>query len=180
MRKIYGALLKLLGWDYSLTIDIPPKCVICVAPHTSNWDFLIGLTFYKSIGGKPHILMKKELFIFPFKYLLKALGGIPVNRERKTSLSEQMVELFNSDEHFQLAIAPEGTRKKNAQWKSGFYYIALAAQVPITLAYLDYSKKVIGTFTNFYPTGDAEKDIDKIKSYYKNIQGKHPKLFSIR
>ncbi|MDL2243655.1 lysophospholipid acyltransferase family protein [Bacteroidales bacterium OttesenSCG-928-J19] len=180
MRKFYSLLLKLLGWHYVLNTDIPPKCVLCVAPHTSNWDFLIGLSFYKSIGGKPHILMKKELFFFPFNYLLKALGGIPVNRKKKTSLSEQMVELFDSEDDFQLAIAPEGTRKKNAEWKSGFYYIALAAQVPIVLAYLDYGKKEVGVFTNFYPTGDAEADIAKIKAYYKDVEAKYPKLFSIR
>lgn len=180
MRKFYAILLRLLGWKLSLPVEIPPKCVICVAPHTSNWDFPIGLAFYKSIGGDPHILMKKELFFFPLKYLLRALGGIPVDRKRNSSLSEQMVEIFNSNDSFQLAISPEGTRKKNSQWKSGFYYIALAAGVPIMLAYLDYSKKEVGILVNFTPTGDADKDIAEIKQYYKHIEGKHPKQFTIK
>lgn len=180
MKKVYAWLVKLFGWTYSLKADIPSKCVICVAPHTSNWDFLIGLIFYKAIGGNPHILMKKELFFFPLKYLLKALGGIPVDRKHKTSLSDQMVDLFEKEDNFQLVIAPEGTRSETSKWKSGFYYIALAAKVPITLAYLDYIKKEIGVFTNFCPSGNIEKDMPEIKAYYKGVQGKHPKQFSLK
>jgi len=179
MKKFYAFILKLLGWKSSLTITIPNKCVICVAPHTSNWDFFNGLTYYKSIGGSPHILMKKELFFFPLKYLLKALGGIPVDRSKKTSLSQQMVKFFRENDDFQLVIAPEGTRKANSEWKSGFYYIALEANVPIVPAYIDYAKKEIGTFPVFHPTGDAEKDIATIKDYYKDIQGKHPAQFTV-
>jgi 1-acyl-sn-glycerol-3-phosphate acyltransferase len=90
-----------------------------------------------------------------------------------------MTTLFQSNDNFQLAIAPEGTRKKTAKWKTGFYYIALAAGVPITLAYIDYSQKEIGVIKNFYPTGAAEQDIDEIKQYYSHIQAKHPKKFTI-
>jgi 1-acyl-sn-glycerol-3-phosphate acyltransferase len=159
--------------------ELQPKCVICVAPHTSNWDFIIGMLFYKSIGGKPHFLMKKSWFFFPIKYLLTAIGGFPVNRKRKTSLTEQMAEEFEKRKHFQLAIAPEGTRKKYPVWKSGFYYIACEAHVPIALAYLDYAKKIIGVIENFVPTGDVIGDIEKIKMVYKNIAGKHPAKFAI-
>jgi 1-acyl-sn-glycerol-3-phosphate acyltransferase len=90
-----------------------------------------------------------------------------------------MVALFHSNNHFQLAITPEGTRKKSAQWKTGFYYIALAAKVPITLAYIDYLQKEVGVINNFYPTGNEKRDIDAIKQYYSHIQAKHPKKFSI-
>jgi 1-acyl-sn-glycerol-3-phosphate acyltransferase len=90
-----------------------------------------------------------------------------------------MLNEFNKRECFQLAIAPEGTRKKNDNWKSGFYYIALHAGVPITLAYIDYSKKEVGIFKNVYPTGNSYKDIEEIKQYYKHIKGKHPRQFSI-
>jgi 1-acyl-sn-glycerol-3-phosphate acyltransferase len=137
------------------------------------------MLFYKSIGGKPHVLMKKEWFFFPLSYLLKSLGAVPVNRGKRTSVSDQMVELFNSRNHFQLAISPEGTRKKNARWKTGFYYIALNAGVPITLAYINYAKKEVGVNTIFYPTGDFTKDIEEIINYYKYVQAKHPHKFAI-
>ena len=123
--------------------------------------------------------MKKSWFFFPVKYILKAIGGFPVNRKKKTSLTEQMASEFEKRTHFQLAIAPEGTRKKNAVWKSGFYYIAWEAHVPIVLAYLDYAKKIIGVIENFIPSGDVQGDMEKIKQLYKNIPGKYPAQFAI-
>ncbi|MCL1934221.1 MAG: 1-acyl-sn-glycerol-3-phosphate acyltransferase [Candidatus Azobacteroides sp.] len=180
MHKLYIFIFKLVGWKYELSVEIPTKCVLCAAPHTSNWDYIIGMLFYKSIGGKPHVLMKKEWFFFPLGYLLKLVGALPVDRKKKTSVSDQMVALFRSRNHFQLAIAPEGTRGRNAQWKTGFYYIALNAGVPITLAYIDYSKKEIGIKKVFYPTGDVQCDIEEIKDYYKDVQAKHPERFAIK
>jgi 1-acyl-sn-glycerol-3-phosphate acyltransferase len=154
------------------------KCVLCVAPHTSNWDFIIAISLYKSIGGNPRFLMKKDWFFFPFNIIFNSLGGIPVNRNKKNSLTKQMVELFNDNTGIQLAIAPEGTRKKNANWKTGFYHIALVSRVPITLVYLDYNKKEIGVERILYPSGNAESDIQEIKKFYKDIQPKHPEKFS--
>jgi len=181
MQKFCIFLLKLFGWNYELSIEIPDKSVICIAPHTSNWDYVVGILFYESaIGGAPHVLMKKELFLFPFSRLFKYMGGIPVDRKKKTSISEQMVELFNSEKQFHLAVSPEGTRKRNTQWKTGFYYIALNASVPITLAFIDYSKKEVGVKKIFYPTGDIKSDIEEIKNYYKDVQAKHPEKFAIR
>jgi 1-acyl-sn-glycerol-3-phosphate acyltransferase len=179
MKKFYAFLLRLFGWKSVIPVSIPSKCVICVAPHTSNRDFFIGIIFAKSIIGNPHFLMKKDWFFFPLGYFLKKMGGIPVNRKKKTFLSEQMVEVFNSQDSFYLAIAPEGTRKKNVQWKSGFYYIALSAHVPITLAYIDYKKKEIGVFDNFYPTGNAGSDMMAIKQHYKHVNGRNPDDFSV-
>jgi len=181
MQKLCIFLLKLFGWNYVLSIEIPEKSVICVAPHTSNWDYVVGILFYKSvIGGTPHVLMKKELFIFPFNRLFKSMGGIPIDRNKKTSVSDQMVELFPSENRFHLAIAPEGTRKRNTQWKTGFYYIAMDAGVPITLASIDYSKKEVGVKKIFYPTGDVKSDIEEIKNYYKDVQAKYPEKFAIK
>jgi 1-acyl-sn-glycerol-3-phosphate acyltransferase len=137
------------------------------------------MIFYKSIGGNIHFLMKKSLFFFPFSCFLKAIGGFQVNRSKKSFISEQMVDEFSRRKRFQLAVAPEGTRKKNTKWKTGFYYIALKAQVPITLAYLDYKKKVIGAIENFIPSGDVTKDMDRIKQVYKNVCGRHPEKFAI-
>lgn len=179
MRKIYSFLFRISGWKASLQAELLPKCVICVAPHTSNWDFIIGLLFYKSIGGRPHILMKKSWFIFPLNFILKAMGAVPVDRNRRSSLTDQMCDEFSHRPHFQLAIAPEGTRKKNPKWKSGFYYIAWEAHVPIVLAYLDYAKKIIGVIENFIPTGNIHADMDHIKQKYLGIVGKKPAQFAI-
>ncbi|MDR0412704.1 MAG: 1-acyl-sn-glycerol-3-phosphate acyltransferase [Dysgonamonadaceae bacterium] len=180
MKKFYSILFKALGWSSSIKKeDVLPKCIICVAPHTSNWDFIIGMLFYKSIGGKPHVLMKKSWFFFPLNYLLRGFGGIPVDRKKKSLLTGQMAGEFRKRNHFQLAIAPEGTRGKTSEWKSGFYYIAREAAVPITLAYLDYTKKRIGIFENFVPSGNLTGDMCKIKQFYKNISGKYPAKFSI-
>ncbi len=179
MKFLCRILLKVFKWKCYVDVVVPSKCILCVAPHTSNWDFIIGKVFYTSIGGKPHFLMKKEWFFFPFNIFLKAIGGIPVDRKRKTSLTEQMIEEFKRRDHFQLAIAPEGTRKKNAQWKSGFYYIALGAGVPISLAHIDYTRKEVGISKNFIPTGNENEDIEQIKQFYKNFKGRHPEQFSI-
>jgi 1-acyl-sn-glycerol-3-phosphate acyltransferase len=179
LKKFYSLLLRVLGWKSTLKINLPAKCVICVAPHTSNWDLFIGMIFYKSLIGKPHFLMKKDWFFFPLGYFFKSLGGIPVNRGKKTFMSEQLAKLFDTKKYFHLAITPEGTRKKNALWKSGFYYIAQSAKVPIVLAYIDYAKKEIGAFNNFYPTGNVDKDIEEIKQYYRNVKGKHPAEFAM-
>ena len=179
MQKFYSFLFRLTGWKSSIQAEILPKCVVCVAPHTSNWDFVIGLLFYKSISGDPHILMKKSWFFFPLKYILKALGAVPVDRTKSTSLTTQMKTEFEQRPHFQLAIAPEGTRKKNPNWKTGFYYIAKAACVPITLAYLDYAKKIVGVIENFIPSGNVLDDIEKIKQKYTGIVGRKPAQFAI-
>jgi 1-acyl-sn-glycerol-3-phosphate acyltransferase len=177
-KTLSKAFLKIAGWKLGPTEWVGlPKCVICVAPHTSNWDFLIGKFFYSSIGCSADFLIKKEWFFFPFNILFKALGGVPIDRSKRTSVTEQMVEEFDSRQVFQLAITPEGTRKCAAEWKKGFYYIALAAEVPILLAYFDYVKKEVGIKTVFYPTGDADEDIRKVRSWYKGTKGRNPQNF---
>lgn len=179
MKKFFSFLFGLTGWKSALNEEIPPQCVLCVAPHTSNWDFILGIIFCKSTGRTIRFLMKKEWFFFPMNLIFKSLGGIPVDRKKKSFITGQMVALFHSGKHFQLAVTPEGTRGKSAKWKTGFYYIALNAGVPITLAYLDYSRKTVGVIKNFYPTGNEKRDIDEIKQYYYHIRAKHPKKFTI-
>ncbi len=150
-----------------------------MAPHTSNWDFVMGKLFYATIGGRPRFLMKKEWFFFPLNLFLKAIGGIPVDRKSKTSLTGQLIEEFNHRDQFHLAVAPEGTRKRTENWKTGFYYIALGAEVPILLAYIDYGKKEIGIGCSFDPTGDEKEDMNAIKNFYKNFKGKYPEKFAV-
>ena len=165
-------LLSVRGWKSGLIVPEVAKCVLCVAPHTSNWDLIIGKIFYASLGRRADFLIKKEWFIFPFNLLFKSIGGIPVDRERRMSLTETMAAEFEKRSYFNLAIAPEGTRKKVDTWKRGFYYIALKSGVPIQLAYINYTKKEIGFFETFFPTGNEEADIDYIMGLYKNMTGK--------
>ena len=159
--------------------DDVPQCVICVAPHTSNWDFLIGKLYYTALGKNASFLMKKEWFIFPLGFFFRKIGGVPVDRSRKTSITDQMAHRFQQSDHFKLAVTPEGTRKRNPDWKKGFYYIALGAQIPIVLIGIDYEKKCIVADKYLMPSGDIEKDMRDIKLYFKNFKGKHPEKFDI-
>jgi len=179
MRNLSSFILKRLGWKTSGITNYPTKCVICVAPHTSNWDLILGKIIYSSLGRKASFLIKKTWFFFPMNLIFNALGGIPVDRSKKTSLTEQMAEEFSTRKHFELAITPEGTRSANGEWKRGFYFIALAAKVPIVIVVFDYKDKTAYFKAVFIPTGDVDKDMIEIKSYYKNATGKHPEKFSI-
>ncbi|MDD4432705.1 1-acyl-sn-glycerol-3-phosphate acyltransferase [Macellibacteroides fermentans] len=170
-------LLNLAGWKLGPVGEDVPKCVVCVAPHTSNWDFIIGKLFYSALDRDAGFLIKKDWFFFPFNLFFSWLGGVPVDRDKRTSVTDQMVEEFAKRDSFHLGITPEGTRKKVTEWKKGFYFIALKANVPIVLAYLDYGKKEAGVKTVFYPTGDFEKDIETIRSYYKGVQGRNAENF---
>lgn len=179
-QKICQLILKIIGWKAVVSVTIPNKCIFCVAPHTSNFDFFLGKIMFCAIGGKrPSFLIKKEWFRFPFGLILNRIGGIPVDRGRKTSLVDQIVEQYSQRERFQVAITPEGTRKANAKWKLGFYNIAKKANVPILLTYMDYKKKEVGIDKIFIPTENEEEDIRQIKLYFKNITAKHPEGFTI-
>ncbi len=169
---------RLLGWKARLGVPNYDKCVICAAPHTSNWDFLIGKLFYGTLGREACFLMKKEWFFFPLSLLLRAAGGIPVNRDKRTSMVEQMAARFAASARFHLAITPEGTRKANPKWKKGFYYIALEAQVPIVLVGVDYASKTIHATRTVIPSGDFGKDMREIKLYFKAFRGRHPSNFT--
>lgn len=172
-------ILHISGWKVICTIPDLNKCVICVAPHTSNWDFIWGKLAYLSIGRFAGFLIKKDWFFFPFNRIFSSMGGIPVDRSRKTDLVEQIAQQYKTHERFSVAITPEATRKRNPNWKMGFYYIALKAEVPIVLAYLDYGKKEIGLTRIFYPTGNEEADLKEIKAFYWDKRGRFPERFAI-
>ncbi|MDO4163195.1 MAG: 1-acyl-sn-glycerol-3-phosphate acyltransferase [Bacteroides sp.] len=179
-KKLYGFILyRLMGWKAQVTVPDYDKCIICVAPHTSNCDLLIGKLFYGAMGRKSCFMMKKEWFFFPLGIFFRAIGGIPVDRKRKCSLVDQMAERFAASTRFQLAITPEGTRKANPDWKKGFYYIALKAQVPIVLAGVDYPSKSISLTRVIQPSGDIDKDMREIKLHFKAFRGRHPENFTI-
>lgn len=178
MGKLAGLIFSFAGWKIEGDSDgLPEKSVLCVAPHTSNWDLILGKLAYLSLRRKSYFLIKKSWFFFPMNLIFKGMGGIPVDRSKKTSLTAQLAEEFQKRDSFQLAVTPEGTRKKTEEWKKGFYYIALEAQVPIVIVLLDYSKKKITLRDVFRPTGDVDVDLEKIKSYYVDVEGRHKHLF---
>lgn len=176
-------MLKWMGWKVEITAPRRDKCVICVAPHTSNWDFILGISAYKSLGRKANFLMKKFWFFFPLKYLLKSMGGIPVapKKESGKSLTEQIIHDFSVRPYVNLAVTPEGTRSRTSEWRSGFLYIAYGAKVPIQLGVIDFEHKRIIIKDEFMPSGNKEKDMDYVKSYYAQYSraGKYPEKFTI-
>ena len=179
-KKLFGFIyFKLLGWKNNITVPIEDKCVICVAPHTSNWDLFIGKLMWGALGRDASFLMKKDWFFFPLGIIFRWMGGIPVDRNKKTALTEQLAVLFKERKQLCLAVTPEGTRKANPHWKKGFYYIALNAGVPIMFFGLDYSRKVIECTKTMIPSGDYDKDIVEIKQYFKDYKGKYPENFEI-
>lgn len=179
-KAIYSFIyFRLLGWKMNVTVPNYDKCVVCAAPHTTNLDLFIGKLFYGAWGRKTSFMMKKDWFFFPLGLIFKAVGGIPVDRSRKTSLVDQMAHKFAESKKFHLAITPEGTRKRNLNWKKGFYYIALKAQVPIVLVGIDYTTKTISSTKAISLQETLKKICCEIKLYFKDFKGKHPENFSI-
>ena len=168
-----------MGWTAEVTEDHPDKFIICLAPHTSNWDFLIGQLYSRACGMKSNFLMKKEWFFWPLGPIFRRMGGIPVYREKKTSMTDAMAEAAKKADTFQLCITPEGTRSRTADWKKGFYFIALKAGLPILLYGVDYEKRLIRCTKTVIPSGDLEKDMREIKLYFKDFKGKKPENFTI-
>jgi 1-acyl-sn-glycerol-3-phosphate acyltransferase len=169
--------LKLFGWSAVGSLSGYPKCVIAVAPHTSNWDFPVLFLVKVALRLKVTWMGKHTLFRPPFGWILRRLGGLPIDRRARHNVVEQAVESFRTHEQLALAIPPEGTRKLAPYWKSGFYYIALGAQVPIALAFADYRRKVGGIGHVFMPSGDVEADMAIIRNFYSGIVGKRPEQF---
>ena len=179
-QKFCKFLLHTLGgWRVEMTVPHQDKCIICVAPHTSNWDFIIAELYYHSIGRRAGFLMKREWFFWPMGILMHKLGGIPVYRDKKTGSTERLATLALESKEFHLCITPEGTRQPNREWKRGFYYIALKAQLPILLYGLDYRKKVIECTKVIIPNGDVEGQMAEIKEYFARFTAKKPENFSI-
>ena len=180
--NLWGKLLKWTGWKVDISAPWKDKCVICVAPHTSNWDFILGLLAYRSLGRRANFLMKKFWFFFPLKYLLKALGGIPVYRSDKGSgLTDQIIHDFKSNSYLNLAITPEGTRKATDKWRTGFLRIAIEADVPVMLGVIDYSSKTIIIREEFKPSSDINEDMAFITKYYSGFidAAKYPEKFTL-
>lgn len=175
MRSICKFLFWISGWkiapNFPEGID---KAVVVNAPHTSNWDFLIGFAAFKIYGLDIKFLIKKEAFKGPMGPIVKAMGGIPVDRSKKTNLVEYAAELLKENDKFLIMFTPEGTRKYNPDWKTGFYRVSEIADVPLVITFLDYQKKVGGFAPPFEKTGDVEKDIERLKDFYRTVTPRHP------
>ncbi|MEO9967732.1 MAG: 1-acyl-sn-glycerol-3-phosphate acyltransferase [Reichenbachiella sp.] len=181
MIKFFAKLifLRILGWKIIGSIsEKTKKCVIVVAPHTSYWDFFIGIAVRPIKNLRSSFLVKKEVFKYSLvAWAVKGMGGIAVDRGNKNSnLIEQVVKVFNEREVMRLAITPEGTRSKVGEWKTGFYRIAIAAKVPIVIVSFNFAKKEVKFVEEFIPTGNLKEDIAYVRSRYIGIPGKHPEL----
>lgn len=179
MRFLSIAFLKLAGWK--VEGSLPPgahKSVLIAAPHTSNWDLPYTLMVAFSLRLTVYWMGKEQIFAFPFRGLMMWLGGIPVDRDKSNNLVAASVEAIKAASGpLQLIVPPEGTRSKARYWKTGFYHIAVGAQVPIVMAYMDYDRKISGLGPVFQPTGDIEADMVAIKAFYAPFKGKNADQF---
>ena len=183
IRRIVRFLLKNTGW----TIDehLPPaisKCIVIAAPHTSNWDLYYMMAAFSVYRLRIRFTIKKEWMRFPFSLFIKPIGGIAIDRSprkdgNRPSFVEAMTELFNNHQELIIAITPEGTRSRNDQWKTGFFHVARAANVPIVLGYIDYGRKVAGLGKVIYPE-TLEQTLEEMNAFYSTITPKYPEKFS--
>lgn len=172
-------ILTIAGWTVDITVPDYPKCIICVAPHTSNWDFIIGKLAYASVNRRAGFLMKSSWFFFPLGYFFRAIGGVPVYRKnKKGSLVDQLIERFKNSEKLTLAITPEGTRSRTKRWHTGFLRIAREADIPIALGVIDYPSRRVMIKETFTPSYDTDSDMIKIKKFYSGYTGKYPEKFT--
>jgi 1-acyl-sn-glycerol-3-phosphate acyltransferase len=188
MKKFTGRfIVKILGW--TINKDIPKevfdKCVIIAAPHTSNWDFPLAIYSLAALGVNLRYTIKKQWMKPPYGWFFRIMGGLEVDRspknkgEKPISLVDAIASLFDNHDKLAVMVQAEGTRSLQSKWKTGFYYIALQAKVPIALGYLDYKKKIGGIGKMIYPTGDIHKDMMEIMEFYKDIHPKFPEKFSL-
>ena len=174
MRWLALLIFKISGWrTRGKTPDIP-RYVIIAAPHTSNWDFIYTLCLAFIYRLNPVIMMKKAWFRWPLGSLFRWLGAMPVDRSKTNSVVAQSIAKFGRYKNLVLVVSPAGTRERVLYWKTGFYYIAHGADVPIVLGYLDYKHKVGGFGPMIQPTGDIEADMAVIRNFYQHISGKYP------
>jgi len=172
-------ILKQLGWTFHVDLPDIKKYVAIAAPHTSNWDFPLGILAAKAINLKVHWLGKHSLFRWPYGWFFRLIGGTPIHRDGGKNYKQQLTELFNRSESLVLALAPEGTRSKTDHWKTGFHSIAHAANVPILMGYLDYGNKQVGIGGMLYPSEDIEADFELVREYYRDRRGKFPEKESL-
>ena len=177
MHWLARSILWLTGWRIVGGVPAAPKYVLIAAPHTSNWDFPVALMVCFALRLRVYWMGKASLFPPLLGAVMRWLGGIPVNRARSGNLVQATVDAYNSNQRLIVIVPPEGTRSKVTQWKTGFYYIAQGAGVPIALGYLDFRKKEAGLSRMIQPSGDIAADMVEIQAFYAGITGKNPGKF---
>jgi 1-acyl-sn-glycerol-3-phosphate acyltransferase len=187
LKWLFKVIFKLKGWKLFLpTPEEAFNCVLVAAPHTSNWDFVYAITALQQLGVNPRFTIKKELNRFPFGGIINSFGGLWIDRTpkegqiEKRSMTQVMVELFyEAKEPLSMLVTAEGTRAKSVKWKTGFYYVALEAKVPICLSFMDYKTRVTGIGLCFMPSGNINNDMKIVMDFYRDKTGKYPKNFSL-
>lgn len=179
MKLLYRVIFfRILHWKLIGTIDPAiKKCVVIVAPHTSWYDFFLGLMVRRLLGVQINFIAKRELFKPPFGWYFRWVGGTALDRTPNQNKVEAITKIFREKEIFRLALSPEGTRKKTERWKTGFYYIARAAQIPVIKVAFDYGIKEVRISPPFYTTSNPEEDLRNILSFYDGVTGKKPENF---
>jgi 1-acyl-sn-glycerol-3-phosphate acyltransferase len=181
LKFVTITIFNLLGWK--MQGDIPAhidKCVVIVAPHTSNFDYIFGIVASFKVRLPVRYLIKEEwLKRFAIGGLLKRWGALGIARSQRNKMVDQMADLLNANERIALAFPPEGTRKLAKKWKTGFYYVALKAEVPVVMCAMDYRKKAVTIGEYFIPTGDYEKDMNIVREFYKDVTAMYPHKFSL-
>ena len=167
------SLLSVAGWRVDGEFPDRPKMVAIVAPHTSNWDFIVGILVVFALGLRVRFLGKHTLFKPPLGWLMRWLGGTPVVRETPQGAVGDAAEMIMREEKVLLGIAPQGTRKRGTPWRSGFYNIALAAKVPILPAAFDFGRKSLTLFPVFEPSGNYEADVARLQALYTDVRGRN-------
>jgi 1-acyl-sn-glycerol-3-phosphate acyltransferase len=167
-------LLKSFGWQVVLVPLPAPKGIIIVYPHTSNWDFFIGVLYKAATGLPVRWIGKHTLFRWPVRSFLVHIGGIPIRRDQGSGLVDALLAEFARNEWLWLALTPEGTRSRTDYWKSGFYRLALEGHLPVGLGYIDYATRRIGIDTYLSLSGNVHEDLDRIRAFYADKRGRRP------
>lgn len=174
MNRFFALLFRLAGWRVKGSLPVNPTgCIIAAAPHSSNWDFFIGLGVRGTLNFKASFLGKQELFRFPYGWIFRSLGGIPVNRNMRSDLVQHVSDWFRNKPDTILALAPEGTRKPGGVWKTGFYHMAHQSGVPIIFCSIDYPSRLVTLHHPFTPSGDYAADVPKMMSFFTGSTGKN-------
>lgn len=178
LRNALGrAVLGLMGWRIEGRVPNVPKCVLIVAPHTSGWDYVVGMAALFALGFRATYLGKHTLFRGPLGWFMRWTGGMPVDRAAADGVVQRSLELVRAGERIFLALAPEGTRKKVERWKSGYYRIGVGAGIPIFPVALDYSRKAVALLPLFTPTGDHERDEAALRALFSPAMARHPESY---
>ena len=176
-NAIARALMLLTGWRFEGTLPNLPKFVLIVAPHTSNWDFPLGIMAMFGLGLRGTFLGKDTLFRPPFGFFFRWLGGVPVDRSSPNNVVDQSIDYFRTRDRIILALSPEGTRKKIPKWRTGFYWVAVGAGVPIVPVAFDFPRKRFVLHPPQVMSGDAEKDIAHLRSFFSATQAYRPEQY---